>query len=76
MSGGTSGLILQLLVSSRRIVLCLTGLFKCLPISGNTNKQARGPGGEDKERRGNGGHSSPCVTEIVLEQAPVSPPQQ
>lgn len=74
MSRGTSGLILQLLVPSRCIVR-LTGLFKCLLISGNTNKQAGRPGGKDKERRGNGGHSSPCVTEIVLEQAPVTPQQ-
>lgn len=70
---GTSGLILQPLVSSWRIVLHLTGLFKCLLISGNTNMQACRPGGEDKEWRGNGGHSSPCVTGIVLEQAPVTP---
>lgn len=59
-------------VSSWCIVLHLTGLFKCLLISGNTNKQACQPGGEDKEWRGNGGHSSPLVTGIVLEQAPVT----
>ena len=59
-------------VSSRCIVLHLTGLFKHLLISGNTNKQACQPGGEDKERRGNGGHSSPLVTGIVLVQAPVT----
>jgi len=70
---GTSGLILQLLVSPWCIVLSLTGLFKCLLISGNTNKQDCQPAVEDKEWRGNGRHSSPRLTGIVLEQAPVSP---
>lgn len=37
---GTSGLIPHPLVSSWCIVLRLTGLFKSLLISGNTNKQA------------------------------------
>lgn len=67
-----SGLIFQPLVSSWCFVLHLTWLFKCLLISRNTNKQACRPGGEDKEWRGNGGHSSLRVTGIVLEQAPVT----
>lgn len=65
-----SSLILHPLVLSLCIVLCLTGLFKCLLISGNTNKQADQPGGEDKAPRGSRSHSSPYVTGIVLEQAP------
>lgn len=39
---GTSGLILQLLVSSWRIVPRLTGLFKCPFISGTQTSRAAG----------------------------------
>lgn len=47
-SGRRAASFLDCSVSSRRFVLHSTGRFKCLLISGNTNKQTCPPGAKDK----------------------------
>lgn len=68
---GTCGLIRQPFHPG---ALCCIWL-DCLNVSWYQGTQTCRPGREDKEWRGNGDHSSPRVTGIVLEQAPVTPEQ-